>query len=159
MLNRLQDVFRSFQHHDVRYVVIGGIAVILHGVPRATFDLDILIEATPDNAKRLINALIDAGLATASMTTIQELLSNEITIFKDRVRIDVQTSIPGIQFPDAWKRREIMAYQGQEFFVLSKADLVVTKRAAGRDVDLEDARLLELPETHENAEQSDPGDV
>jgi len=40
MLNRLQDVFRSFQQHDVRYVVIGGIAVVLHGVPRATFDLD-----------------------------------------------------------------------------------------------------------------------
>ena len=44
MLNRLQDVFRSFQEHDVKYVVIGGIASILYGVPRATFDLDILIE-------------------------------------------------------------------------------------------------------------------
>ncbi len=52
MLNRLQGVFRSFQQHDVKYVVIGGIAAILHGVPRATFDLDILIEATPDNAQR-----------------------------------------------------------------------------------------------------------
>ncbi|MBL7221968.1 MAG: hypothetical protein ISS69_17810 [Phycisphaerae bacterium] len=45
MLNRLQDVFKSFQQHDVKYVVIGGIASILYGVPRATFDLDILIEA------------------------------------------------------------------------------------------------------------------
>jgi hypothetical protein len=138
-------------------VVIGGIAAILHGVPRATFDLDILIEATPDNAKRLIAALIDAGLATASMTTIQDMLSNEITIFKDRVRIDVQTSTPGIAFSDAWKRREIMVYQEQEFFVLSKQDLIATKRAAGRDVDLEDVRLLELPETKEDAEQTDSG--
>jgi hypothetical protein len=54
MLNRLQDVFRSFQKHEGKYVVIGGIAVILHGVPRATFDLDIFIEATPGNAKRLL---------------------------------------------------------------------------------------------------------
>ena len=46
MLNRLKDVFKSFQQHEVRYVVIGGIAVVLYGVPRATFDLDILIEAT-----------------------------------------------------------------------------------------------------------------
>ena len=53
MLNRLQDVFRSFQQHDVRYVVIGGIASILHGVPRATFDLEILIEATSENAHSL----------------------------------------------------------------------------------------------------------
>ncbi len=51
MLNRLQGVFKSFQRHDGKYVVIGGIAAILHGVPRATFDLDILIEATPDNAE------------------------------------------------------------------------------------------------------------
>ncbi|MBW1836269.1 MAG: hypothetical protein JRF71_13250 [Deltaproteobacteria bacterium] len=43
MLNRLKGVFKSFQQHDLRYVVIGGIAVVLYGVPRATFDLDILI--------------------------------------------------------------------------------------------------------------------
>ena len=45
MLNRLQEVFASFQKHDVKYVVIGGVAAVLYGVPRATFDLDILIEA------------------------------------------------------------------------------------------------------------------
>jgi hypothetical protein len=50
MLNRLQDVFKSLQEHEVRYVVIGGIASILHGIPRATFNLDILIEATPTPA-------------------------------------------------------------------------------------------------------------
>ena len=58
MLNRLKDVFASFQGHDVRYVVIGGIATVLHGVPRATFDLDILIEATPENVRRLLDALL-----------------------------------------------------------------------------------------------------
>ncbi|RKY83037.1 hypothetical protein DRP98_08040 [candidate division KSB1 bacterium] len=54
MLNQLRDVFASFQKHEVKYVVIGGIAAVLHGVPRATFDLDILIEATPDNAQRFL---------------------------------------------------------------------------------------------------------
>jgi len=64
MLNRLQNVFKSFQRHDVKYVVIGGIAAVLHGVPRATFDLDILIEATPENTQRLLNALLSMpGLA------------------------------------------------------------------------------------------------
>ena len=53
MLNRLKGVFKSFQQHEVRYVVIGGIAAVLYGVPRATFDLDILVEATPENANRL----------------------------------------------------------------------------------------------------------
>ncbi len=81
MLNRLQGVFASFQKHNVKYVVIGSIAAILHGVPRATFDLDILIEATPENSQWLLNALLDAGLGTAVLTTVEELLSHEITIF------------------------------------------------------------------------------
>ncbi len=145
MLNRLQDVFASFQRHDVRYVVIGGIAAILHGVPRATFDLDILIEATAENAERLLEALLAAGLGTAALTTPAEVLAHEITIFQDRVRIDVQTATPGLCFADAWEHRLTVAYEGQAFFILAKADLIRAKRAAGRPVDLEDVRLLELP--------------
>jgi predicted nucleotidyltransferase len=144
MLNRLRDVFKSFQKNDVKYVVIGGIASILHGVPRATFDLDILIEATPENADRLLHGLLDAGLGTAAMTSVDEILANEITIFKDRVRIDVQTSTPGIDFSDAWRRRHTLSYEKQDFFILSKDDLIASKRAAGRKIDLEDVRLLEL---------------
>ena len=145
MLNRLQDVFRSFQQHNLKYVVIGGLASILHGVPRATFDLDILIEATPENTRRLLDALLDAGLGTAALTTVDDVLAHEITIFRDRVRLDVQTSTPGVDFDDAWRNRKTVTYQGQDFFILSK-------RAAGRDVDIEDVRLLEIPE-QESAEQ------
>ena len=90
MLNRLKDVFESFQKHNVKYIVIGGIAAVLYGIPRATFNLDILIEATQENARHLLDALLDAGIGTASLTSVDEILSNEITIFKDRVRIDVQ---------------------------------------------------------------------
>ena len=144
MLNLLKDVFASFQRHNTKYLVIGGIAAVLYGVPRATFDLDILIEASPDNAKKLLDALLEAGLGTAEMTTPKELLSQEITIFKDRVRIDVQTRTPGIEFEEAWQRRETMEYQGQEFFVVKREDLIAAKRASGREVDLEDVRLLEL---------------
>ncbi len=144
MLNQLQDVFASFQNHQVKYVVIGGIAAVLHGVPRATFDLDILIEATPDNAQKLLDSLLEAKLGTASLISADELLATEITIFKDWVRIDVQTSTPGLNFGDAWQNREKMNYRGQEFYVASRNDLIASKRAAGRPVDLEDVRLLEL---------------
>jgi len=146
MLHRLKDVFRSFQRHNVRYLIIGGVASVLYGVPRATFDLDILIEASDENVRNLLDALTDAGFWTATLTNSQEILSNEITIFKDRVRIDVQTSTPGLIFDEAWERREMMEYQGQEFYVVSLNDLISSKRAAGREVDLEDVRLLELPE-------------
>jgi len=139
-------VFKSFQQHEVKYVVIGGIAAVLYGVPRATFDLDILIEATPKNTRKLLDALLDAGIGTASLTNAEEVLSNELTIFKDRVRIDVQTSTPGLLFKDAWNRRKIMEYKGQSFFVASRKDIISSKRAAGRDIDLEDVRLLEIPD-------------
>ena len=146
MLNRYRDVFRCFRCRGVKYVVIGGIASVLHGVPRATFDLDILIEATPLNAKRLLEALLDAGLGTAALTTPQEVLANEITVFNDRVRLDVQTSTPGISFAEAWRNRCAVVFEGQEICLLSKPDLIRSKRAAGRPVDLEDARLLEHPD-------------
>ncbi len=144
MLNQLQGVFSSFHSHDVRYVIIGGIAAILYGVPRATFDLDILIEATPENAQKLLDALLDAGLGTASLTTPDAVLAHEITIFRDKVRIDVQTSTPGLDFTPAWARRETMHYGGQVFYVVSRDDLITSKRAAGRARDLEDIRLLEV---------------
>lgn len=89
MLNRLQGVFASLQKHEVKYVVLGGIAAVLHGVPRATFDLDILIEPNLTNAQRLLDGLSEAKLGTASMITAEEILAHEITVFKDFVRIDV----------------------------------------------------------------------
>ena len=150
MINLLQGVFKSFQEHDVKYVVIGGIASILYGVPRTTFDLDILIDATSENAQRLLDALLDAGMGTASLTNVDEILSNEITIFKDRVRIDVQTITPGLRFQDAWKHRKTMKYQGQSCYVASLGDLISSKQAAGKDIDLEDVRLLELPNKEED---------
>lgn len=142
MLNRLQGVFKSFQNHNVRYVVMGGIAAILHGVPRATFGLDILTEATEENTKRLLSALLDAGLGTADMISVTELLSNEITVFNDIVRIDVQTFTPGLQFEQGWNNKVTMHFHGQPFYVLSKSDLIASKRTAGRDIDLQDADAL-----------------
>jgi len=143
MLKRLQKVFASFQDHEVKYVVIGGVAAVLHGVPRATFDCDILIEASPENARRVLEALEAAGLGTAALTNPDELLATEVTIFKDYVRIDVQTRTPGLEFARAWAQKENRDFAGQRFFIVAKADLIASKKAAGRKIDLEDVRLLE----------------
>jgi len=144
MLNRLQKVFASFQRYEVKYVIIGGIAAVLYGVPRATFDIDILIEATIENAQRLLSALLEAGLGTASLISAEELLTKEITVFKDYLRIDVQISTPGLVFENAWQNRVTMEYQGQKFYVVCREDLIASKSAAGRKVDIEDVRLLEI---------------
>jgi hypothetical protein len=127
--------------------VIGGIAAVLHDVPRTTFDLDILIEATAENVRRLLDALLDANLGTAALINENDLLTHEITVFRDQVRIDVQISTPGIQFDPVWERREIMVYQGVELYVVSKEDLISSKKAAGKPVDLEDVRLLTIDQS------------
>jgi hypothetical protein len=143
MLDQLQSVFASFQKNDVKYLVIGGIAAVLYGVPRATFDLDVLIQPTIDNTERLLRAMTEAKLGTASLTTVDAVLSTEITIFTDRVRLDVLTATPGIVFDEAWARRVTMNYKGQALEVVCLNDLIAAKRASGRDVDLEDVRILE----------------
>lgn len=89
---------------------------------------------------------MEAGLYTAELVSVEEVLENEITVFKDLLRIDVQTFSPGLMFAEAWPRRNTIEYHGQEFQVVSKEDLIASKRASGRDVDLEDVRLLELPD-------------
>lgn len=79
------------------------------------------------------------------MTTPEDVAAREITVFNDRVRIDVLTRAPGLDFEDAWGRREVMSYRGVDLYVLSRADLVASKIAAGRPRDLEDVRALTLP--------------
>ncbi|MFN0104349.1 MAG: DUF6036 family nucleotidyltransferase [Bryobacteraceae bacterium] len=146
MLNRYRDVFASFHSNECRYVVLGGIAAILYGVQRTTFDVDILIEPTEANADKVIRALRDAGLGTAHLITAEELLAHEITIFKDRVRVDVQTSTPGLTFDDAWKNRHELSLGGPPFFVVSRDDLIRSKLAAGRPIDLSDVKQLRAKE-------------
>jgi hypothetical protein len=128
---------------DVRYVVIGGVAAIVHGVPRTTFDVDLLIEASEENASRLLAALSDAGIGSATLTTAKDLLAHEITIFRDVVRIDVQTRTPGVDFAGAWERRIERDVADTKYWLLSRPDLIASKRAAARPKDLEDVRVLE----------------
>ncbi|PYS57580.1 MAG: hypothetical protein DMF74_25710 [Acidobacteria bacterium] len=110
-------------------------------------------QETMYNVERLLSAMIEAGLGTASLTNAEDVLSKEITIFTDRIRLDVQTSTPGISFEQAWQRRVTMNYRGQTLEVISVGDLIASKTAAGRDVDLEDVRILkskEVNSTHED---------
>ncbi len=144
MLDQLQDVFKFLNAHEVRYVVIGGVAAAIHGVPRATFDVDFLIDATPQNAAALLKAFEEASLGTASLINAEQLLANEITVFNDRIRIDVQTATPGLTFKDAWTDRVTCDHGGQSFYVASKQHIIQSKEAAARPVDLEDARILRL---------------
>jgi hypothetical protein len=104
--------------------------------------LDILIEASAENARRLLDALLDANLGTATLTSVDDILANEITIFRDCVRLDVQSFTPGLRFEDAWRHRVTLTHPGQEFFIASKDDLIASKRGAGRDCPAAEAALV-----------------
>ena len=143
MFDRLQDLFKSLNSREVKYLVIGGMAAIAHGSERNTFDLDLLIEPTVENARRLLDAFLETGFGTAALITPEQLVKNEITMFKDRVKIDVQTRTPGIDFQTAWVRRVKNVGHGVEFSVLSLDDLLASKRAVRRPKDLLDLEFFE----------------
>lgn len=138
------NLYKSLNRHKVRYLVIGGISAILHGMPRTTLDIDILIEPSENNTRNLLKALLDAGLYTASLTSVKDILANEISIFKDRIRLDVQTKTPGIDFKKAWKRKTVFKVSGINIYSLNIDDLILSKRASGRKEDKEDIKYLKL---------------
>ena len=132
----------SFDSHSVKYILIGGAAVNLHGLNRATDDIDVLIDATPENAQAAIEALRDLGLGTAWLIEGEGLLEKPITLFRDVVYIDIQTRTRGIDFAEAWERRETAVLDGQRVCYLSLQDLIASKEAAGREQDLRDLEWL-----------------
>jgi len=143
MLHELLPLFASLNSRNVKYLVIGGVAAISYGVPRLTLDLDLLILPTEENAAALLAAFSEAGLGTAALTTPGALLATEITVFQDRVRIDVQTRTLGMAFSTAYGRRLDLTIDNVSIPVASLADLIASKKASARPQDLEDVRILE----------------
>lgn len=143
MLSQFRDVLKSLNSRKVKYVVIGGAAAIHHGVPRVTFDLDILIEPDIDNAARLLDGLKENRFGTAHMTTPERVATASITQFVDWLALDVFTRPKGLTFATAWKNREFIRLDGIRIPVVCRRDLVRAKKAAARSQDLSDVELLE----------------
>ncbi|MBI4230950.1 MAG: nucleotidyltransferase [Planctomycetes bacterium] len=130
-----------------RYLVIGGFAVALHGLPRVTEDIDLAISPTLLNARRVLRAMEKAGYGTATMIRPEELVETEIVVCNDRLRVDLLTRPKGLAFPSAWRRRETRVVHGVRVHFASLEDLIAAKDAAGRPVDLADlVRLREALE-------------
>ncbi len=135
-------LYRSLSVHKVKYLLIGGVACGVHGSPRATVDIDLLIEPTQRNAKRLLAALSAAGFGTASLTAPDQVVAHELSVFEDWVRIDVLTRAKGLTFDAAWRRRVDRRLGGVTIHLVSLDDLIRSKRAAGRPIDRADVAVL-----------------
>lgn len=147
MATKLHDHFKEFlrllNDHGVEYLLIGGYAVGLYGYPRATMDLDLWISASPENARNVSASMQSFGFPPNSVPP--DAFQNPDAIFRmglPPVRIELSTSISGVQFSDCWQRAAHKLLDGVPVRVIGLADLKINKRASGRHKDLDDLEHL-----------------
>jgi predicted nucleotidyltransferase len=151
-------VFRLLNEHEIRYVIVGGIAVVLHGSPRLTADLDIIIDLEPVNAGQAIEVLQRAGFMAEIPVDIRQFADEKIRrswiteknmkalSLHDREMpptvIDLLAESP-IAFEDLYQRAKLISLDEMTLRVVSIPDLIVLKRLSGRPEDLSDIAELE----------------
>jgi hypothetical protein len=149
------DLLKLFNANDVRYLVIGGYAVVQYAEPRFTKDLDLWIITDPKNAKAVFAALREFGAPLAGMTEAD--IAEEGYFYQmgvPPVRVDVLMGIPGVDFEEAWQNRAKVDFDGLVVHFISKPDLIRAKLAAGRAQDLKDAKSLSAAAKSSNKKQT-----
>lgn len=140
-----RDFLTSLNNHGVRYVLVGGYSVILHGYSRTTGDMDLWVERTADNYAKIVAAFQDFGMPVFDMTESNFLEHPAWDVFTfglPPVAIDVMISIDGFSFDEIYQRSVIFNDGGLQVRVIHKNDLVALKQRAGRSKDLDDLENL-----------------
>lgn len=146
MYQDYKDLLSAFRSHGVKYLVVGGFAVIYHSQPRFTKDMDLFIEADPENAKATYAALGEFGAPLQGIAW--EDFTDRKSFFRfgrDPRGFDILPAIPGVDFDAAWHRRvEIMVdtATGLKANIISAGDLIASKLASGRARDLADVEEI-----------------
>jgi len=146
MYQDYKDLLCAFHAHGVRYLIVGGYAVIFHAQPRFTRDIDLFIKADSANAQATYAAL--AAFGTPLQGIRPEDFADRGTFFRfgrDPRGFDILPDIPGVDFDAAWERRVegvIDANSGLKAWFISKDDLIAAKLASGRPQDLADVDAI-----------------
>ncbi len=131
---------------DARFVVVGAHALAVHGVPRGTQDIDILVDPTPENAQRVWRAMAAFGAPMTALGISREDLVNPDMVVQFGLppnRIDFLTSISGVaDFQAVWAGRVMHELRGRSIPFIGRAELLANKRASGRRKDLADVEAL-----------------
>lgn len=125
-----------------KYLVIGGVACVLHGYARATTDVDILIERTQDNAKRILEGLSTVGYGFARELAPEEILERPIFVIGDDPAVDIFLVAWSVKYEQAVKESTIVLVEGVPIPLIGLDDLIETKRT-GRPLDTADLEALE----------------
>ncbi len=144
----LSSDLREFIHllntKSVKYVIVGAWALAFHGRPRYTGDIDIFVAREQDNADRLMEVIEAFGFGESGIKRDDFLqVDHVIQLGREPNRIDILTGISGVAFDDAWESREQGSIFDLAVFVISRDLLIKNKRAANRDKDQGDIKLLE----------------
>ena len=137
------DFIRLLNKHEARYVLVGGWAVIFEGYPRLTGDMDILVDSSLDNAKRVLQVLTDFFGSTIGYT-IDDLTrpDNVLMMGKPPNRIDILTSISGVTFDQVFETSHFYEEGDLRIRCIHINELIRNKEASGRLKDLADADIL-----------------
>lgn len=145
MLNQdFREFIQSLNDNQVRYLVVGGYAVALHGYPRYTKDIDIWVELAPANASRIIRALEQFGFGSLGLKA-QDFLEADTIIelgYPPR-RIDLLTTLPGVDFDQAFASKMVVDMDGLMINFIDMENLIKNKRSTGRAQDLADIENLD----------------
>jgi hypothetical protein len=137
------DLLRAFIDREVRFLIVGAYALGVHGRPRATGDLDVWVDPTPDNAGRIVRALEAFGAPLQQVTA--DDFSRPGIVFQmglPPIRIDVLTELSGLTFAEAWPGRIHAAFGPLTVDVIGRDAFIKNKRATGRARDLGDIETL-----------------
>jgi hypothetical protein len=141
MKNLLDADFQDFQSAEVKYVLVGGYSVILHGYSRTTGDLDIWVERTAANYTRLTQAFHSFGMPVFDMTSQNFLHNPALDVFtfgRPPVAIDIITQLKGMNFVEAYAKASDIEVSGVTIRLIDYQHLLQAKRAAGRPRDQND---------------------
>jgi hypothetical protein len=145
-----KDLLHEFNAHGVEYLVVGAHALAAHGHVRATKDMDVWVRPDVNNAARVLDALRDFGAALHG-TTLNDLSQPgfALQLGVAPIRIDILTSITGVEFDDAWPERLQTIFAGEPVSVLSRQHLIQNKVATGRSQDVADVERLQSDPHHD----------
>ena len=143
LLHDYAEFIRTLNDHRVRYLVIGGYAVAFHGHPRATDDVDVLVDRSEANLRRVERALEEFVGARLQHHVLRQP-HGMVRVGGEMVHVDVTTKVDGLDaFEPLWARRERGELLGEPVSYLSLRDLLRTKRAANRAKDQGDIAALQ----------------
>jgi hypothetical protein len=138
-----EEFLRLLNKHKVKYCIVGAYALAFYATPRYTKDMDVFMEQSRDNARKVIKVLHEFGFADLKLTE-EDLMEPKaiIQLGYEPLRIDLVTSIDGCSFERTWKNRTKGKYGHENIFFIGFKELIRNKRASNRKKDLADLEML-----------------